>query len=38
VETMLTRRGRIRELIEEFGRSDRQPFPKWVGLGKRWVM
>ena len=38
VETLLTRRGRIRELIEEFGRSDRQPFPKWVGLGKRWVM
>jgi hypothetical protein len=38
VDTLLKRRGRIRELIEEFGRSDRQPFPKWVGLGTRWVM
>jgi hypothetical protein len=38
VEKLLVRRGRIRELIEEFGRSDREPFPKWVGLGKRWVM
>lgn len=38
VETLLKRRARIRELIEEFGRSDRMPFPKWVGLGKRYVM
>jgi hypothetical protein len=38
VETLLKRRGRIRELIEEFGRSGREPFPKWVGLGKRWTM
>jgi hypothetical protein len=29
VEKLLARRSRIRELIEEFGRSDRQPFPKW---------
>jgi len=34
VEKLLQRRGRIRELIEEFGKSDRQPFPKWVGMGK----
>jgi hypothetical protein len=38
VERLLKRRGRIRELVEEFGRSDRQPFPKWVGMGKRRVM
>jgi len=38
VEKLLERRGRIRELIEEFGRSDREPFPQWVGLGKRSVM
>ncbi len=38
VEMLLTRQGRIRGLIEEFGRSDREPFPKWVGLGKRSVM
>jgi hypothetical protein len=38
VEKLLKRRGRVRELIEEFGRSDRQPFPKWVGMGKRLVM
>ncbi len=38
VENLLKRRGRIRELIEEFGLSDRQPFPNWVGLGKRYVM
>jgi hypothetical protein len=29
VEKLLARRGRIRELIESFGKSDRQPFPKW---------
>jgi hypothetical protein len=34
VEKLLTRRSRIRELIEEFARSDRKPFPKWVGAGK----
>jgi hypothetical protein len=34
VERLLARRSRIRELIEEFGRSDRRPFPKWVGMGK----
>jgi hypothetical protein len=37
VEKLLERRGRIRELIETFGRSDRGPFPKWVGMGKRMV-
>jgi len=31
VEKLLARRGRVRELIEEFGRSDRKPFPKWGG-------
>ena len=34
VEKLLVRRSRIRELIEGFGRSDRRPFPKWVGMGK----
>jgi len=29
VEKLLTRRGRIRELLEAFGNSDRRPFPKW---------
>jgi hypothetical protein len=29
VEKLLKRRGRIRELIEAFGKSDRRPFPKW---------
>ena len=32
VEKLLRRRSRIRELIEEFGRSDRMPFPKWKEL------
>ena len=31
VEKLLTRRSRIRELIEAFGNSDRRPFPKWGG-------
>ncbi len=35
VEKLLARRARLRELIEAFGRSDREPFPKWVGLGGR---
>ncbi len=35
VETLLRRRGKIRELIEEFGRSDRRPFPKWVEMGRK---
>jgi len=34
VEKLLARRSRIRDLIEEFGRSDRKPFPKWVEMGK----
>jgi hypothetical protein len=29
VEKLLARRGRIRELIEAFARSDRKPFPNW---------
>jgi hypothetical protein len=29
VERLLARRGRIREFIEDFARSDREPFPKW---------
>jgi len=33
VEKLLARRSRIRELVEEFGRSDRRPFPKWVEAG-----
>jgi hypothetical protein len=35
VEKLLARRSRIRELIEEFGRSDRRPFPKWGVEGKK---
>jgi hypothetical protein len=34
VEKLLARQSRIRELIEGFGKSDRRPFPKWVGMGK----
>jgi hypothetical protein len=34
VEKLLARRSRIRELIEGFGRSDREPFPKWGEEGK----
>jgi hypothetical protein len=32
VEKLLARQGRIRELIERFGRSDRRPFPKWGAM------
>lgn len=35
VEKLLARRSRIRELIEEFGKSDRKPFPKWGGAAER---
>jgi hypothetical protein len=35
VEKLLARRGRIRELIESFGKSERRPFPKWVGMGEK---
>ena len=35
VEKLLVRRGRIRELIEGFGKSERKPFPKWVGMGEK---
>jgi len=34
VEKLLTRRSRIRELIEAFGNSDRKPFPKWGTAGR----
>ena len=34
VEKLLRRRSRIRDLIAEFGKSDRKPFPKWGGAGK----
>lgn len=34
VEKLLNRRSRIRELIEAFGKSDRKPFPKWMGMGE----
>jgi len=34
VEKLLTRRSRIRELIEGFGKSQRRPFPNWGGLGR----
>jgi hypothetical protein len=33
VEKLLKRKSRIRELIEEFGKSDRKPFPKWGQAG-----
>jgi hypothetical protein len=33
VEKLLARRGRIRELIEGFGRSERVPFPRWEKMG-----
>ena len=35
VEKLLARRGRIRELIEMFGKSDRRPFLKWGGSGEK---
>ena len=35
VEKLLARRGRIRELIEGFGKSDRRPFPRWEGMGEK---
>jgi hypothetical protein len=35
VEKLLARQSLIRELIEGFGRSDRKPFPKWGGVGKK---
>ena len=34
IEKLLARRGKIRDLIEAFGNSDRRPFPKW-GLGDK---
>jgi hypothetical protein len=35
VEKLLARRGRIRELITEFGKTGREPFPKWVEMRKK---
>ncbi|WP_317891699.1 HipA family kinase [Acidicapsa acidisoli] len=35
VEKLLKRRGRIRDLIVQFGRSDRAPFPKWMRSERR---
>ena len=37
VEKLLARRGRIRELIEGFRRSDRVPFPNWGKMGEEKV-
>jgi hypothetical protein len=34
VEKLLGRQGRIRELIEGFGKTERVPFPKWMGERK----
>jgi hypothetical protein len=34
VEKLLARRSLIRELIEDFGRSDRRPFPNWGNTRK----
>jgi hypothetical protein len=34
VEKLLRRQSRIRELVEEFGKSDRRPFPKWGRVEK----
>jgi hypothetical protein len=35
VEKLLARRSRIRDLIEDFARSDRNPFPKWGSMEKQ---
>ena len=35
VEKLLARRAKIRDAVEAFGRSDRKPFPKWVGAGEK---
>jgi hypothetical protein len=35
VDKLIKRRGRIRELIEDFGVSDRDPFPNWAAMGAR---
>ena len=35
VEKLLARRGRIRELIMGFGKTGREPFPKWVEMRKK---
>jgi hypothetical protein len=38
VEKLLSRRMRIRDLIEEFARSERVPFPKWEGMRRKFLM
>jgi hypothetical protein len=35
VEGLILRQRRVRELIGEFRESDRKPFPKWVGKGRK---
>ncbi len=32
---LIARRGRVRELIDEFRESSRKPFPKWMNAGQR---
>ena len=34
METMLLRRGRVRELVEAFRESNREPFPNWGRVGR----
>ena len=34
VEKLLQRRTRIRELVDGFRRSEREPFPNWGGEGE----
>lgn len=38
VERLLRRRGRIREAVESFGRSERRPFPKWGAMDGKFVV
>jgi hypothetical protein len=35
VEKLLARRSRIRDLVDDFRRSDRVPFPEWGAGGKK---
>jgi hypothetical protein len=36
VERLLGRRARVRELIESFRESSREPFPNWARVGGKW--
>lgn len=38
VERLIRRRAKIRDLVEEFRVSGREPFPNWAVGGKMWVM